>query len=152
MLASKRVLLVLGVATLAACGGAPGEAASPSSAQDAPSDLEALAEQIETAERSLSAQLGADSPATPAAGQPGPEPEGTQKKPAVHEPGGLTAEQSPSQPSSPCETACKALASMRRSQERICELTTPTHERCEWAKQKVADATARVDRAGCACS
>jgi len=41
---------------------------------------------------------------------------------------------------------------MKRSQERICEIAGDSHDKCTWAKQKVADATSRVERAGCDCS
>lgn len=52
---------------------------------------------------------------------------------------------------SSCKTACRALASMRRSADRICELAGAEHERCSWARERVADATGRVQRAGCSC-
>lgn len=42
-----------------------------------------------------------------------------------------------------CETACKALASIRRAADRICALE-PNGERCSAARTKAADATKRV--------
>jgi hypothetical protein len=54
--------------------------------------------------------------------------------------------------SAPCETMCKALQSMIRAADRICELahdgTATDQKRCTDARAKVADATARV-RASC---
>lgn len=134
------------------CGGAgaPG-AKGPARAAD---DVEQLAEEVLAAEQALLAERqGAAPPAqapgtTPAEG--GEEAKHAEPAPAPAE--SPSAEPTAtSKPTSPCETACKALASMKRSQERICEITGPAHEKCEWAKRKVADATARVESAGCRC-
>jgi hypothetical protein len=51
----------------------------------------------------------------------------------------------------PCELACRALASMRRSQERVCELTADDDARCKRARERVKRAQERVDQAGCGC-
>lgn len=52
----------------------------------------------------------------------------------------------------PCDSMCKALQSMTRAADRICELardgTASDQKRCSDAKQKIAEATARV-RAAC---
>lgn len=53
---------------------------------------------------------------------------------------------------SPCALACKALGSMKRSSERICELTDAHHPECENAQRRVGSAAQRVDDNGCACS
>jgi hypothetical protein len=41
---------------------------------------------------------------------------------------------------------------MRRSRDRICELTADDDERCTGATTRVEDAQGRVTRAGCGCS
>lgn len=51
----------------------------------------------------------------------------------------------------PCDAACRALASMRRSAERICEIAGASDERCLRARRRVESAAERVERAGCAC-
>ncbi len=54
--------------------------------------------------------------------------------------------------SAPCDTMCRALQSMARAADRICELardgTAADQKRCTDAKQRVAEATAKV-RAAC---
>jgi len=48
-----------------------------------------------------------------------------------------------------CRTACRALGSMRRSADRICELEpTGSDSRCERARQRLRDAEKRV-HSGC---
>lgn len=142
--------------TVAACGGAPAKSATPTGGA---SELEGLTEDIEAAARTLG-EL--DAPAAPAPGAAGPPPPAepvteTKKeepgKPVQPATGGESGSQAaPPRPSSSCETACKALGSMKRSQERICEIAGASHEKCTWAKQKLADASSRVERAGCDCS
>jgi hypothetical protein len=53
---------------------------------------------------------------------------------------------------SPCEMACHALSSMRRSAERICALTSETHPRCQSARGRVREAEQRLTLAGCGCT
>jgi hypothetical protein len=53
--------------------------------------------------------------------------------------------------SAACDVACRALASMRRSAERIAELAGPQDARTVRARERVAAAAERVQRAGCAC-
>lgn len=153
-MAVRRGLCVLGlVVGLGACGGAAPAAKAPDSTGG---DVDALAEDIEAAERTLAAELGqpaaAPAPAEPAAGSeggPGPSAEEKKAEPAATPSPEPVAQAAPSR--TPCETACKALGSMKRSRARICELAGEAHARCEWATQKVADATVRVERAGCEC-
>ncbi len=52
---------------------------------------------------------------------------------------------------SPCQTACKALASMRRSAERICEIVGEPDARCTRARERVDESSTRVEKAGCVC-
>lgn len=51
----------------------------------------------------------------------------------------------------PCDLACRALGSMRRSGERICALTAPADTRCRRARSRIEDATRRVQEGRCAC-
>lgn len=52
---------------------------------------------------------------------------------------------------SPCDMACKALASMQRSVDGICRLAGEEHERCRSARDRAQRAAERVAKAGCAC-
>ena len=52
---------------------------------------------------------------------------------------------------SACDVACRALRSMRRSAEKICELAGETSTRCARAKSRIARAADRVRDAGCEC-
>jgi hypothetical protein len=51
-----------------------------------------------------------------------------------------------------CDVACRALSSMRRSAEGICELTSTSDARCTGARTRLENARTRVVRAGCPCS
>ena len=53
---------------------------------------------------------------------------------------------------STCDLVCRALASMRRSADRICELVGDKDPRCTQARKQVDDAAHRVEGAGCTCS
>lgn len=50
-----------------------------------------------------------------------------------------------------CVRSCKALASMRRAVERLCELTGEADERCENAKSRLSTSEKKVADAGCSC-
>lgn len=65
--------------------------------------------------------------------------------------GGVRTPTPASKPASPCQRACAALASMRRSAEGICRLAQEEPERCERAKASVDSAARRVGNAGCRC-
>lgn len=52
---------------------------------------------------------------------------------------------------SPCDTACRALASMERSAERICALAGEGEARCESARAMVKASRERVQTSGCWC-
>jgi hypothetical protein len=52
----------------------------------------------------------------------------------------------------PCDLACRALASMRRSADGICRLAGAGSERCDGARGRVARASERVAAAGCVCT
>ncbi|MEZ4223614.1 MAG: hypothetical protein R3B13_21880 [Polyangiaceae bacterium] len=63
---------------------------------------------------------------------------------------GLGASQQNAIPS--CDTACKALSSMERSADRICEITGEADERCTRARGRVGSASERVKSSGCTCA
>jgi hypothetical protein len=52
---------------------------------------------------------------------------------------------------SPCDMACRALSSMRRSAERICAIAGADDERCTRARGRVAGAEERIRHAQCEC-
>jgi hypothetical protein len=52
---------------------------------------------------------------------------------------------------SPCDLACRALASMRRAADGICAITGPSDGRCVAAQERVKVSTAEVERARCVC-
>lgn len=47
---------------------------------------------------------------------------------------------------SPCEIACRALSSMKRSADHVCEISSEQDERCSRAQNRVAQAGERVRR------
>jgi len=158
----QRAIFVCLVSALAcACGGAA--PASPAKTPDESSvSVEDMARELEQSERELVAGLGvragpsgasqmssadgteAEKPAPGASPPPATAPTKPEATPSEGK------EPSPA-PGSTCGTACKALRSMKRSQTRICELAGSEHERCTWAKERVAEASRRVESAGCRC-
>ena len=148
-----RALLLSGfVGGFAACGGAAPAAKGPASSTG---DVDALTDELEAAERTLAAELGPPPAAPPPPAEPAAGGEGrAAEEKKTEEPAATPSPEPAAQaapPRSPCETSCKALGSMKRSQARICEIVGEAHARCEWAKQKVTEATTRVERAGCEC-
>jgi hypothetical protein len=132
-------------------------------------DLGALEAKLAAAERDLNAQLGAapgggeaatldlaaptedkavgqSKPSAQPAPAPPPKASRAEKPTSV---GGATAQSESSAPS--CDTICKALASMERSADRICELTSAEDTRCTRARERVDSATKRVELSGCGC-
>ena len=73
-----------------------------------------------------------------------------EKKPAA---GASAARPAPLQArdQTPCERACQALDSMRRSAEGICRLAGEETTRCDRAQSRVVTAEELVDGAGCDC-
>jgi hypothetical protein len=53
--------------------------------------------------------------------------------------------------SSQCVRSCKALGSMRRAVDRLCELTGDDDERCENAQTRLEASEQKVRDAGCSC-
>ncbi len=50
---------------------------------------------------------------------------------------------------SPCASPCRALASMRRAVEALCELTGAADERCTNAKKTLDESRAKVGHCSC---
>jgi hypothetical protein len=151
-----RACLALGaLAVLAGCGAAapPAAPTSPGGAGEEAEierigDVDELERRLAATERQLEAELG-DVPIAaeeePASPQSEPEPPG-----AAPEPSG--SPRADRQRPSACEVACRALGSMRRSADRICQLTSADGPRCSSGRARVARAEHRVARAGCECS
>ena len=145
-----------------------------------PTDLDALERDLALQEARLEQALGPrlalnQAPAEPAAGAPAagaapapaPPPAPAEAAPASRAPEtaddddeqaaegerGAEAQSSKDkrEEASPCETACRAVASMRRSAEAICRLSGAAHARCQHAEQRVSEAAERVERARCTC-
>ncbi len=140
-------------------------------------NVDELESQLAAAERQLNAQLSPALNATTTDGEKGgggldqsaeetaspevpaePPPPGAQPQPGRPKPasrgtgpvGGATAQTKSVAPS--CDTVCKALASMERSADRICEITSSEDSRCTRARKRVESATTRVDQSGCSCA
>lgn len=76
---------------------------------------------------------------------------GAPSEPAAAAPRDADRETSSDWVGSPCDTACRALASMERSAERICALAGETNARCESARTLVKESRERVQASGCWC-
>jgi hypothetical protein len=81
---------------------------------------------------------------------PGPAPAPEKKREQAHDER-AEAESSSDSVGSPCDTACRALASMERSAARICSLTSMGDARCVSAREMVAASRERVESSGCWC-
>lgn len=147
-LPALRCGLVVGLlgAGVVACGGAPPPADTPveasTTAPDAsgePERLESGTEAFDEAEKQLEALfLSNDGVAEPG------------EDPSVPKPQSQAGE--PLQARDRCEVACKALASMKRSADRVCEMTGEGDTRCEHLRERVERARSRVYESCPACS
>ncbi|MCC6644136.1 MAG: hypothetical protein IT374_01010 [Polyangiaceae bacterium] len=165
-----RALLAAVPLLLAACGAAPRPAGAPQKEPPLSTVEEAEAE-LSRAEASL--PEGADGeekarpvgerpkdaaapPATPMGGvaqpattpSPPPAPAKTTSDRARDDEEAPRAEAA-EPPPTPCQTACRALASMRRAADAVCRLAGATDARCDSAQRRVDAATARVAHCGC---
>jgi hypothetical protein len=106
--------------------------------------------------REGAAQAAPDAAATPAP-PPAPLPEvapSQKKETEADRPAATAAEelqQAPAAQPSPCATACRALASMRRASEHLCALAGDGDPRCGAARERVHRADERVREACPAC-
>jgi hypothetical protein len=126
-------------------------------------EVDALEHDLEVAEQRLERELGhklaqtekkADDLDEDAAGAPTTPPASG----GEGEPAGADQPQKPAEPewdraelASPCDQACRALLSMRRSADAICRISGAESERCTRARGRVSRAEQRVRDAGCAC-
>jgi hypothetical protein len=145
---SVAIVLFLG------CGGSEPRAATPGGGAAPETVPEALAE-LDRAEAELASAIGG-SPAfaSPPADAPGrtdtrdaPPTVTTSPSPPLAQPGGgadRAAEAQSMSPPDPCVTACRALASMTRSAEHVCDLAGQGDDRCSIARSRVDRATGRV--------
>lgn len=83
------------------------------------------------------------SEAPPTAADRGPAPQ--KAAPRAQEKGKDDEEGAPT----PCQTACRAFASMQRAAESVCRLAGESDARCDGAKKRVENAKARVAHCGC---
>lgn len=132
-------------------------------------EVDALEHDLEVAEQRLERELGqklaqseaksddldeetAGTPATPPARPSEPDGAGADR-PEKSEGAAPSAqpEWNRAELASPCDKACRALLSMRRSTDAICRLSGDGSERCTRARQRVSRAEQRVKGAGCAC-
>lgn len=158
---------------------APATAPAPAPAQAAPSapdtsEVDALERDLSAAENELLDRLasgervaiasheddgpgqGAGPPAPPAAEAAPPAP----AKPATASgkdrdetrPAPVERKKKAEDTQNDCQLACRAMASMRRSAARICEIVSEANERCSGAHRRVDDAQRRIEQARCACS
>ncbi len=155
----RNALLGAACVALAAAGCAAGGGAA-----DAPTDdVGALLDDLTANEREIDRELGpavaATLPGGAGAGERQAAPSRSDEDAAPHAPApapqASVAEAEREEATSvqtPCRTACRALASMQRSAERICELVTPGDGRCTEARRRVDASGARVASAGCGCT
>lgn len=163
LVSSAVVLAALG-STACAGSARPGEAPG--------DDLAALLDDLSANERRIEDELGpvarsqpgysaapgasggfpAHAGASPAADAPAPPPAAPASAPSVEEAEGADRDDAPRASGSPCGTACRALGSMRRSAERICELVPTDDARCLDARRRTDSSAARVAASGCGCA
>ncbi len=146
-----------GSLSLVACAAAPPPATSPEAPppgafggprEATPADAEMLT--LAHAEEEID-RLFANRDAAPTLRSPskkGPEAPPQPEKPSLDQP----AAPSSSASGDPCAVACRALASMASSADRLCHLAGENDGRCDDARNRVRGASARVKSAcpGCA--
>ncbi len=162
------LLLTVVAAALNACGGEAvgSRAETPASAPEPRqplTELDALQRDFEVSEARLSAQLQRrqaeppalpqrkDRAATPADVAPSPKSAPEPRDKDVPAPEAADDAPAPGSVGSACDLVCRALASMRRSADGICSLTSEQHERCTGARGRVELASRQVAAAGCQC-
>lgn len=163
----KRLAFVLCLAATGCGGGMPGQPGMPGGSNtgaELGSTIEASAAEMERELAALEGRNqapanGGDEPAIvdaeePAAeaGEPPPPPAAPPHADATatptNEPEGVDED---AKKRDGCKTACRALASMKRTEARICDLVGESHDKCTWAHGRVKEATDRIERARCSC-
>lgn len=150
---------------LTACGGAP----MPGSAypqEPLPATADGAVDLLDRAENELRLALGpapTGSPGTAGSAQPSMPPAVNQAAPPPPSPAAEASarDERPSSVASgptttlsndPCANACRALASMERATTHLCSLAGDSDARCEGARTRVQNASARVHAECPACS
>lgn len=149
-------LALAAVAALPSCAHAPKAGAAKEADEPLPPDVEGTLALLDRAEAELSYAIGpvagggaaaplpseAPTPApaadAPVAQSAPPEPEAKKAEAAEEEDQGSPARRDP------CDTACRALASMRRAAEHLCGLAGEQDGRCSAARDRVRGADERV--------
>ncbi len=130
--------------------------ASPVSPEDAAGDLDRAEAELlavlgpqpqyaqapSTAAQGGVAQPGAAGAARPAQPAPPPPPAAPRSPEGSASP--KSAPRAEAYSESPCTTACRALASMERAAEHLCDLSGSDNARCDSARSRVKNATERV--------
>jgi hypothetical protein len=146
-------LLAAILPVLAGCGGAANKAAeAPASsmapAEAEPTTVEEAQAQIDRAKQQLAGNAGsAGSAGMPSAGTGATTPSTMSQPPADASRHQETSADKPEP--SPCESPCRAIASMRRAVTAICRIAGDTDARCEGATQTLVDSESRVKTCGC---
>jgi hypothetical protein len=134
---------------LAACGGPARPADAP---EQEPRTVEEAQTRIDVATRLIQASTTLaqtakpQEPATPPAAPPSPK--GLGAEPGWGADTDTSARESRMQ--SPCDTSCRAIASMRRAVAVLCRITGDEDERCTDARRTLAESEQRVAACGCA--
>jgi hypothetical protein len=132
-----------------ACGGAARPAEAP---EQEPQTIEEAQMRIDVASRVIQASTTLAQTAKPQEPQAPPaappSPKGLGAEPGWGADTDTTGREA--RPQSPCDTSCRAIASMRRAVAVLCRLTGDDDARCVEAKHTLADSEQRAAACGCA--
>lgn len=131
-------------------GDAPAASGSSLDAESEPATLAEAEQMLARAQAELD-QLALNDAQAPAAGAPAPAaaPEAPRDQAERGEKAASEAEAAPAPPPNPCETACRAFASLERASNAVCRLDGESGQRCERARQIREGAARRVASCGC---
>jgi hypothetical protein len=172
-LPARAALAPIALASMLVLAGGCMSKTAPREPEPRPAELETLERELELAERRLGQELERNLAQIPGAGgnteseqvntgadndQARPPADGAKPSQArrdekmraeSQDQAGALPEKS--QPRPACDLVCRALASMKRSTERICALAGEAEARCTRARQRVSTAVQRVRGSGCVC-
>jgi hypothetical protein len=139
--------LLVALAVVSGCAASPVTSTKAADEERLPGDVEGTLAALDQAEGELAGAIGPLPGAAPAE-QPSPSPpppaplraEGKSETEGDGAPEAQAAELR----RSPCDTACRALSSMRRAVEHLCGLTGEGDARCASARERVRSADERV--------
>lgn len=135
----RRAIVCFVLSLAVGCGGGEGGRppfAPTMPAEKAPRTVEEAQQRIDRARSEIDRPAG--SPAAPAPA-PDPAPQSTDAPSATPD----------SHAQGPCSSPCRALASMRRAVDALCELTGASDERCANAKKTLDESRAKVGPCSC---